>query len=195
MTVLVSVVSGAVKIAHRWLKTEAELARMADEGITRLRASEAHSTGYHGVIQAPDGTIRKIATSTKKNTGRGILHRSHPRSRAIRGRTAGAGPWPIPGSHPAAPRSGLSRRVHVEVAVAAAGCLQGDGWEGPVGCGGGGVTVVAIAITPSAPRRPGFLGSCLRWDLALMLRSTATPVGPALAPEPGCDILNVFNWC
>ncbi|KUH35795.1 hypothetical protein [Streptomyces kanasensis] len=34
VTVLVSVVSGAVKIAYRWLGTEVELARIADEGAT-----------------------------------------------------------------------------------------------------------------------------------------------------------------
>ncbi|MFC8175560.1 hypothetical protein [Streptomyces sp. NPDC057325] len=34
VTVLVSMVSGAVKIAYRWLGTEVELARIADEGAT-----------------------------------------------------------------------------------------------------------------------------------------------------------------
>ncbi|MFJ6566095.1 hypothetical protein ACIQNU_01625 [Streptomyces sp. NPDC091292] len=40
VTVLVSGVSGLVKIAHRWLSTEVELARIADAGVTeRVRCA------------------------------------------------------------------------------------------------------------------------------------------------------------
>lgn len=54
VTVLVSLVSGAVKIAHRWLKAEVELARIADEGITaRVRYA------------APRGAIQESARNRR----------------------------------------------------------------------------------------------------------------------------------
>jgi predicted lactoylglutathione lyase len=40
-----------------------------DAGATALKPAAKSLWGYGGVVQAPDGTIWKIATSTKKNTG------------------------------------------------------------------------------------------------------------------------------
>jgi predicted lactoylglutathione lyase len=40
-----------------------------DAGATVLKPAEKSLWGYSGVVQAPDGTIWKIATSEKKNTG------------------------------------------------------------------------------------------------------------------------------
>jgi predicted lactoylglutathione lyase len=40
-----------------------------DAGATALKPSAKSFWGYGGVIQAPDGTIWKIATSAKKDTG------------------------------------------------------------------------------------------------------------------------------
>jgi predicted lactoylglutathione lyase len=46
------------------------LARTAlDHGATVLKPVEKSFWGYGGVVQAPDGTILKIATSAKKDTG------------------------------------------------------------------------------------------------------------------------------
>jgi predicted lactoylglutathione lyase len=46
-----------------------------DAGATSLKPAKKSLWGYGGVVQAPDGTIWKVATSAKKNTG--------PASRAI----------------------------------------------------------------------------------------------------------------
>jgi predicted lactoylglutathione lyase len=40
-----------------------------DAGATTLKPAAKSFWGYGGVVQAPDGTIWKIATSSKKNTG------------------------------------------------------------------------------------------------------------------------------
>ncbi|WP_433271429.1 glyoxalase [Actinosynnema sp. CS-041913] len=40
-----------------------------DAGATALKPAAKSMWGYGGVVQAPDGTIWKIATSAKKNTG------------------------------------------------------------------------------------------------------------------------------
>jgi predicted lactoylglutathione lyase len=40
-----------------------------DAGATALKPTSKSLWGYGGVVQAPDGTIWKIATSTKKDTG------------------------------------------------------------------------------------------------------------------------------
>ena len=40
-----------------------------DAGATTLKAVGKSLWGYGGVVQAPDGTIWKVATSSKKNTG------------------------------------------------------------------------------------------------------------------------------
>jgi hypothetical protein len=40
-----------------------------DEGATTLKPAAKSFWGYGGVVQAPDGTIWKIATSAKKDTG------------------------------------------------------------------------------------------------------------------------------
>src|SRR5690242_6828647 len=40
-----------------------------DAGATPLKVPAKSLWGYGGVVQAPDGTIWKIATSAKKNTG------------------------------------------------------------------------------------------------------------------------------
>ncbi len=40
-----------------------------DAGATTLKAVTKSFWGYGGVVQAPDGTIWKVATSSKKNTG------------------------------------------------------------------------------------------------------------------------------
>jgi predicted lactoylglutathione lyase len=40
-----------------------------DAGATSLKAVKRSFWGYGGVVQAPDGTIWKVATSSKKNTG------------------------------------------------------------------------------------------------------------------------------
>ena len=40
-----------------------------DAGATRLKPAAKSFWGYGGVVQAPDGTIWKIATSAKKDTG------------------------------------------------------------------------------------------------------------------------------
>lgn len=40
-----------------------------DAGATTLKAVKKSLWGYGGVVQAPDGTIWKVATSSKKNTG------------------------------------------------------------------------------------------------------------------------------
>ncbi|CAL9470618.1 VOC family protein [Streptomyces althioticus] len=40
-----------------------------DAGATRLKPAEKSLWGYGGVVQAPDGTIWQLVTSTKKNTG------------------------------------------------------------------------------------------------------------------------------
>jgi predicted lactoylglutathione lyase len=42
-----------------------------DAGATPLKPAKKSLWGYGGVIQAPDGTIWKVATSSKKNTGPG----------------------------------------------------------------------------------------------------------------------------
>jgi uncharacterized glyoxalase superfamily protein PhnB len=41
-----------------------------DDGATALKPAAKSFWGYGGVVQAPDGTIWKVATSAKKNTGR-----------------------------------------------------------------------------------------------------------------------------
>jgi predicted lactoylglutathione lyase len=38
-------------------------------GASRLKPAEKSLWGYGGVVQAPDGTIWQLVTSTKKNTG------------------------------------------------------------------------------------------------------------------------------
>jgi predicted lactoylglutathione lyase len=40
-----------------------------DAGATALKPADKSMWGYGGVVQAPDGTIWKVATSAKKNTG------------------------------------------------------------------------------------------------------------------------------
>jgi predicted lactoylglutathione lyase len=40
-----------------------------EAGATSLKAAKKSFWGYGGVVQAPDGTIWKVATSSKKNTG------------------------------------------------------------------------------------------------------------------------------
>jgi hypothetical protein len=40
-----------------------------DAGATRLKPAKKGLWGYGGVVRAPDGTIWKVATSSKKNTG------------------------------------------------------------------------------------------------------------------------------
>ncbi len=40
-----------------------------DAGATPLKAAKKGFWGYGGVVRAPDGTIWKVATSSKKNTG------------------------------------------------------------------------------------------------------------------------------
>ena len=40
-----------------------------DAGATPLKSAARSLWGYGGVVQAPDGTIWKVATSSKKNTG------------------------------------------------------------------------------------------------------------------------------
>ena len=40
-----------------------------DAGATPLKPAEKSLWGYGGVVQAPDGTIWKVATSAKKDTG------------------------------------------------------------------------------------------------------------------------------
>jgi catechol 2,3-dioxygenase-like lactoylglutathione lyase family enzyme len=40
-----------------------------DAGATALKPAKKGFWGYGGVVQAPDGTIWKVATSSKKNTG------------------------------------------------------------------------------------------------------------------------------
>ncbi|WP_216896048.1 glyoxalase [Nocardia alni] len=40
-----------------------------DAGATTLKEAKKSFWGYGGVLQAPDGTIWKVATSSKKNTG------------------------------------------------------------------------------------------------------------------------------
>jgi hypothetical protein len=40
-----------------------------DAGATPLKPAKKSLWGYGGVVQAPDGTIWKVATSSKKNTG------------------------------------------------------------------------------------------------------------------------------
>ena len=40
-----------------------------DAGATPLKPAEKRFWGYGGVVRAPDGTIWKVATSAKKNTG------------------------------------------------------------------------------------------------------------------------------
>ncbi|MBE8475461.1 VOC family protein [Streptomyces justiciae] len=45
------------------------VADAVEAGATVLKAASKSFWGYGGVVQAPDGTIWKIATSAKKNTG------------------------------------------------------------------------------------------------------------------------------
>ncbi|MFJ3088436.1 glyoxalase [Streptomyces sp. NPDC086838] len=45
------------------------VARAVDAGATVLKPAAKSLWGYGGVVQAPDGTIWKIATSAKKDTG------------------------------------------------------------------------------------------------------------------------------
>ncbi|MFG2332652.1 glyoxalase [Streptomyces sp. NPDC048604] len=45
------------------------IAAARDAGATTLKPAAKSLWGYGGVVQAPDGTIWKIATSAKKNTG------------------------------------------------------------------------------------------------------------------------------
>ncbi|MFC9117118.1 MULTISPECIES: VOC family protein [Streptomyces] len=40
-----------------------------DAGATQLKPAEKSLWGYGGVVQAPDGTVWQLATSSKKNTG------------------------------------------------------------------------------------------------------------------------------
>ncbi|CAL9296709.1 VOC family protein [Streptomyces sp. R02] len=40
-----------------------------DAGATRLKPAEKSLWGYGGVVQAPDGTVWQLVTSSKKNTG------------------------------------------------------------------------------------------------------------------------------
>jgi catechol 2,3-dioxygenase-like lactoylglutathione lyase family enzyme len=44
-----------------------------DAGATPLKPAKKSLWGYGGVVQAPDGTIWKVATSAKKNTGPATL--------------------------------------------------------------------------------------------------------------------------
>ncbi|MBF9068076.1 VOC family protein [Streptacidiphilus fuscans] len=48
---------------------DAFLASAVDAGATVLKPGTKSLWGYGGVVQAPDGTIWKVATSAKKNTG------------------------------------------------------------------------------------------------------------------------------
>src|SRR5213078_1752871 len=45
------------------------VAAALDAGATPLKPARKGLWGYGGVVQAPDGTIWKVATSSKKNTG------------------------------------------------------------------------------------------------------------------------------
>ncbi|MEV4191252.1 hypothetical protein [Streptomyces toxytricini] len=67
VAVLVSVVSGAVKIAYRWLGTEVELARIADEGATaRIRYAAPR-----GAMQESAGARRIWFTPESHGIGGG----------------------------------------------------------------------------------------------------------------------------
>jgi predicted lactoylglutathione lyase len=48
---------------------EALVGSALDAGATALKPAKKSFWGYGGVVQAPDGTIWKVATSSKKNTG------------------------------------------------------------------------------------------------------------------------------
>ncbi|GAB2991303.1 glyoxalase [Amycolatopsis acidiphila] len=48
---------------------DALLGAALDAGATTLKAASKSLWGYGGVVQAPDGTIWKVATSAKKDTG------------------------------------------------------------------------------------------------------------------------------
>jgi predicted lactoylglutathione lyase len=48
---------------------DALLGPALDAGATSLKPAAKSLWGYGGVVQAPDGTIWKVATSSKKNTG------------------------------------------------------------------------------------------------------------------------------
>ncbi|MGW1768934.1 hypothetical protein ACWCQL_33435 [Streptomyces sp. NPDC002073] len=54
VTVLVSVISGAVKVVHRRLSADVELARIADEGAT----ARVRYAAPHGAMQESAGTRR-----------------------------------------------------------------------------------------------------------------------------------------
>ncbi len=45
-----------------------------DAGATALKPAKKGFWGYGGVVRAPDGTIWKVATSAKKNTGPATRH-------------------------------------------------------------------------------------------------------------------------
>ncbi|GAB3144236.1 glyoxalase [Microbispora hainanensis] len=48
-----------------------------DAGATTLKPATKGFWGYGGVVRAPDGTICKIATSNKKDTGPAVRHIDH----------------------------------------------------------------------------------------------------------------------
>ncbi len=48
---------------------EALIGAATDAGATPLKPAKKSFWGYGGVVRAPDGTIWKVATSSKKNTG------------------------------------------------------------------------------------------------------------------------------
>ena len=48
---------------------DALLCAAADAGATTIKPAKKSLWGYGGVVQAPDGTIWKVATSAKKDTG------------------------------------------------------------------------------------------------------------------------------
>jgi predicted lactoylglutathione lyase len=50
------------------------VASAVDAGATTLKPVAKSFWGYGGVVQAPDGTIWKVATSTKKDTGPATRH-------------------------------------------------------------------------------------------------------------------------
>jgi catechol 2,3-dioxygenase-like lactoylglutathione lyase family enzyme len=53
---------------------DAFIAAALDAGATTLKPATKSFWGYGGVVRAPDGTICKIATSKKKDTGPAALH-------------------------------------------------------------------------------------------------------------------------
>ncbi|MEV4183148.1 hypothetical protein AB0J28_17120 [Streptosporangium canum] len=49
--------------------SSAAIGAALDAGATSLKSATKSFWGYGGVVQAPDGTIWKVATSEKKDTG------------------------------------------------------------------------------------------------------------------------------